>query len=180
MRLAQMQVCPLARNLEAINPSAAASRSASSKTRKGAFPPSSIVTRFTVEAESAISFFPTAVEPVKLSFLMSGLRVNSGPMTEASPVRTEKSPAGSPARSASSASARAENGVCGAGFTSMAQPAASAGATFRVIIAMGKFHGVIAAQRPTGSFITSTRLSADGPGMISPSMRTASAANHSM
>ena len=32
------------------------------------------------------------------------------------------------------------------------QPAASAGATLRVIIEAGKFHGVIAAHTPTGSF----------------------------
>ena len=34
------------------------------------------------------------------------------------------------------------------------QPAASAGATLRVIIAMGKFQGVIAAQTPTGCLST--------------------------
>ncbi len=50
----------------------------------------------------------------------------------------------------------------------MVQPAASAGATFRVIIAAGKFHGVMAAQTPTGSWDTTIRLSRPCPGMVWP------------
>jgi hypothetical protein len=46
--LAQTQVWPVLRYLEAIAPSTAASRSASSKTMKGALPPSSSETFFTV------------------------------------------------------------------------------------------------------------------------------------
>ena len=55
-----------------------------------------------------------------------------------------------PARSANTASASAVSGVRSAGRTMMEQPAASAGATLRVIIAAGKFHGVIAAHTPIG------------------------------
>ena len=68
-------------------------------------------------------------------------------------------PFGMPARSASSASANAEKGVCSAGFNTIVQPAARAGATLRVIIAFGKFHGVMAAQTPIGCLITTSRLS---------------------
>ena len=50
----------------------------------------------------------------------------------------------------------------------------------RVIIAAGKFHGVIAAQTPIGSFVTSIRLSVDGEASTSPSIRLACSANHSM
>ena len=46
-RLAQTHVWPALRNLEIMRPSIAASRSASSKTMKGALPPSSILTRLT-------------------------------------------------------------------------------------------------------------------------------------
>ena len=67
-------------------------------------------------------------------------------------VTTENTPAGTPARSASSASASALKGVSWAGFRIIGQPAASAGPTFRVTIAIGKFHGVIAAQTPMGCF----------------------------
>ena len=57
---------------------------------------------------------------------------------------------GMPALRASSASASAEQGVSEAGFTIRVQPAASAGPAFRAIIAIGKFHGVIAAHTPIG------------------------------
>ena len=63
---------------------------------------------------------------------------------------TLSTPAGMPARSASTASASAVSGVSRAGLTTAVQPAASAGATLRVIIAAGKFQGVIAATTPIG------------------------------
>ncbi|MBB3996714.1 hypothetical protein GGR04_000535 [Aureimonas pseudogalii] len=64
------------------------------------------------------------------------------------------------------------------GLMTTVQPAASAGATLRVIIAVGKFHGVMMAQTPTGSFRTRMRRSAVGEGMVAPPMRRASCANH--
>jgi hypothetical protein len=72
-------------------------------------------------------------------------------MPDALPVTTLNTPLGTPARSASSASARAENGVALAGFTTIVQPAARPGAHLRVIIAIGKFQGVIAAHTPTAA-----------------------------
>ncbi len=54
---------------------------------------------------------------------------------------------------------RRERGL-GAGFDTMAQPTASAGATFRASMAFGKFHGVIAPTTPTGCLMTMIRLSA--------------------
>ena len=41
-----------------------------------------------------------------------------------------------------SAKARAEKGVSSAGFTTTVQPAARAAPTFRVIMALGKFHWI--------------------------------------
>ena len=67
---------------------------------------------------------------------------------------TFTTPGGIPARSASSASASAENGVWEAGRMTTGQPAARAGAHLRVIIAAGKFHGVIEATTPIGCFST--------------------------
>ena len=61
----------------------------------------------------------------------------------------------------------------------MVQPAANAGATLRVIMAVGKFHGVIAAQTPMGSRRTSMRLVAIGAEIVSPMTRLACSANHS-
>ena len=117
---------------------------------KGAFPPSSSETFFTVPAHCVSSVLPTAVEPVKLNLRTKGLPVSSPPIVWASPVTMFSTPSGRPARRASSASASAENGVCGAGLQTKVQPAASAGPSLRVIIAAGKFQGVIAAATPTG------------------------------
>ena len=79
------------------------------------------------------------VEPVKLRIRTKGSAVRTPPMASASPVTIENRPAGRPARSPSTARAIAEKGVCGAGFSTKPQPAASAGPTFRVTIAFGKF-----------------------------------------
>src|SRR5580700_4616170 len=43
------------------------------------------------------------------------------------------------------------SGVCSAGFRTMVQPAASAGAIFQAAIISGKFHGMIWPTTPTGS-----------------------------
>ena len=51
-----------------------------------------------------------------------------------------------PPSSASTASASAESGVSDGGLITKVQPAASAGAHLRVIMALGKFQGVMAAQ----------------------------------
>src|SRR6201995_4075196 len=110
MRLAQTQVCPVLRNLLPIAPTTAASRSASSNTMNGALPPSSIDVFLIVGAHCASSFAPTSVDPVNDSFRTSGLEVNSAPIADDPPVRMLHTPAGIPARSASTASASAENG----------------------------------------------------------------------
>lgn len=59
------------------------------------------------------------------------------------------------------------------------QPAASAGATLRVIMDMGKFQGVIAATTPTGCLSTSMRRLVDTVSSTSPHTRRPSSANHS-
>src|SRR5215472_4462850 len=135
---------------------------------KGALPPSSSESFFTVPAHCAISTLPISVEPVKVSLRTVGFEVISAPISVALPVTQEKTPLGTPARSASSHKARAENGVWLAGFSTIVQPAASAGPHLRVIIAAGKFHGVIAAQTPIGSLMTTTRLSTPCEGIVSP------------
>ena len=73
-----------------------------------------------------------------------------------------------PARSASSASASAESGVCSAGLQTIVLPAASAGAALRVIIAEGKFQGVMPPQTPTGCLSTTMRVSVCCAGIVSP------------
>ena len=48
------------------------------------------------------------------------------------------------------------------------QPAASAGAIFRVIMAAGKFQGVMIPQTPTGCFSVKTVVFGREEGMTSP------------
>ncbi|MNT98075.1 hypothetical protein D3C72_2405730 [compost metagenome] len=50
----------------------------------------------------------------------------------------------------------------------MVQPAARAGPALRVIIALGKFHGVIAATTPIGCLITTRRRPCLSWGITSP------------
>src|SRR5438874_7611756 len=168
MRLAQTQVWPALRYFDAIAPFTASSISASSKTMNGALPPNSIEVFFTVAAHCSISSLPISVEPVKVSLRTIGFDVISPPISAAGPVTHERTPFGTPARSASSHSASAENGVAVAGFRTIVQPAAKAGPALRVIIAAGKFHGVIAAQTPIGSLVTMMRLSGACAGIVSP------------
>ena len=65
------------------------------------------------------------------------------------------------------------------GLMTTVQPAASAGATLRVIMASGKFHGVMAAQTPMGCFSTIRRRLLSNCGSVSPFTRLASSAYHS-
>jgi hypothetical protein len=168
MRLAHTQVWPELRYLQATAPATAASRSASSKTMKGALPPSSSETFFTVAAHCAISSLPTSVDPVKESLRTVGLPVSSAPISPERPVTTLTTPLGIPARLASSASASADSGVWDAGRMTTGQPAASAGAHLRVIMAAGKFQGVIEATTPIGCLNTTMRWPGSGSSITSP------------
>ena len=133
-----------------------------------------------VSADWRISTRPVSVEPVNESLRTVGFAHSSPPIARELPVMTLKTPFGMPARSPSSASARAEKGVWLAGFSTTVQPAARAGPALRVIIAFGKFHGVIMAATPIGCFSTRMRLSDWCGGMTSPYTRFPSSANHSM
>ena len=76
-------------------------------------------------------------------------------------------PSGMPASSASSASRSAVSGVCSAGLSTTVLPIASAGAIFHDVMAIGKFHGTMIPQTPTGSRnVISTPGAA--PGMVWP------------
>ena len=63
-----------------------------------------------------------------------------------------------------------------AGFTTTAQPAARAGASFQTTRATGKFHGTIAATTPTGAGRTQLPVPSVGPGICCTHIRSASAA----
>lgn len=123
-RLAQTQVWPPLRNFEAIAASTAATRSASSKTMKDAFPPSSGDIFLSVGAHCpASSERPTRVLPVKLGLRTTGEAVSAPPMTSGRPVSTLNTPAGKPARSPRTQSASAEHGVKSDGSIAIVPPA---------------------------------------------------------
>mmetsp|Transcript_4728 Transcript_4728/g.13995 ORF Transcript_4728/g.13995 Transcript_4728/m.13995 type:complete len:232 (-) Transcript_4728:466-1161(-) len=181
-RFAQTHVCPEFRNLEAIKALTATSKSASPKTMKGALPPSSRDTRFIPSAHHSASWTPTRVDPVNDILPTCGCLHSRSPTAAAASleqVTTEKSPGGTPACSPSSAMARAVSGVSSAGIRTAALPAARHGPTLRVIMAAGKFHGVIMAATPTGCLMVSSRLSPVGAGIVCPYARLDSSANHS-
>src|SRR5699024_540701 len=152
------QAWPILRILAAIAPSTAASRSASSNTRNGALPPSSIEVRMMVLLHCSSNSRPTAVDPVKESLrdresAISGLIVSLDRLVRT----TFTTPSGRPARVRMSAKARVHSGVSPAGLITEVHPAAMAGPILRVPIASGKFHGVISRLTPTGSLLTRNR-----------------------
>ena len=141
-------------------PSTAASISASSKTINGAFPPNSIDIFKTCSEPCFNKIFPTSVEPVNVSLRTLGLEQNSFPISsELFEVKIDKTPFGRPALSAKTAMAKAERGVSSAGFATKVHPAARAGPNFLVIIAFGKFQGVIEVTTPIACFTTKSFLS---------------------
>ena len=77
-------------------------------------------------------------------------------------------PGGAPASSIARSTSAAVSGVALAGLTMLVQPAAIAGPSLRVIIAAGKFQGVIAAVTPTGWRRTSARFCAFWAGTMLP------------
>lgn len=99
----------------------------------------------TLSAACLRSAEPTGVEPVNVSLRRRGSAMigSDSPLASLDGI-TLSTPSGSPARRNSSTRNRVVSGVRSAGFATTVQPAARAGPIFRVAIASGKFHGVIA------------------------------------
>lgn len=76
--------------------------------------------------------------------------------------------------------ASADRGVSSAGLITTVQPTAIAGDAFLVIIAAGKFQGVIIPATPIGCLIAMYLLDETGDWKTSPFNLLASSANHSM
>ena len=95
---------------------------------------------------------PARVEPVNEIMSRPGWALIAAPTSGPRPLMTLKTPFGTPASASTSANSSAEVGVYSDGFSTMVQPAASAGATLQAIWFSGQFHGVIMPMTPTGSF----------------------------
>ena len=172
-----MQASPPLRILAMNAPATAASMSASSKTRNGALPPSSIEQLMMESAAVLSSSRPTSVEPVKDSLRTRGsasMAAVTGPGWLVGTTLT--TPSGTPASARIAATASAVSGVSSAGLSTTVQPAARAGPSLRVAIAAGKFQGVTRTLTPTGWWETRILLAPDGAVVNAPSLRTASSA----
>ncbi len=146
-----MQNWPVLKTNPLMTAPTAFSRSASSKTRWAALPPSSMVTGLRFWPATLAACRPTAVEPVKAILSTPVCRSRASPATGPAPVTTLTTPSGTPARWSSPAMWRALSGVSSAGLWTTVLPAARAGASFEPARISGKLKGVIAATTPSGS-----------------------------
>ena len=79
-----------------------------------------------------------------------GSRTSALPTFEPAPVITFRTPAGSPASSKHSARSKPVSGASHASLSTTVLPYASAGDSFQMGIAAGKFQGVISPTTPRG------------------------------
>ena len=106
---------------------AARSRSASANTILADLPPSSSVTGTTWSAAAFMIAIPVGTEPVKVMWSMPGWEASAAPVSRP-PVTTLKTPAGSPASTATSARRTTLRPASAAGLATTPLPHASAGA----------------------------------------------------
>ncbi len=114
-------------------------------------PPSSCATRLTVSAAALATAMPARVEPVNDIMSMPGCDDIASPTVGPSPLTRLNTPGGTPASSQDLREEQRAHRRDFAGFSTIVQPAASAGATLQVIWLIGQFHGVMRPQTPTGS-----------------------------
>jgi len=94
---------------------------------------------------------PVVVSPVNATLATRLLDASGFPASTPKPLTTLSTPGGSRSPITSS-STWMETGVCSAGLSTTALPAASAGASFQTAMRIGKFHGMIWATTPSGSW----------------------------
>ena len=85
-------------------------------------------------------------------------------------------PFGTPASSSIFTKLTADSGVCEAGLKTTVLPQTSAGTIFHEGIAIGKFHGVMTEQTPSGWRTDIANLLRSSDGTVCPNMRRPSPA----
>ncbi len=146
MRWIEMQLWPAWEKAWICALSAAVSQSPSSLTISGAFDPSSRLTFLWGTRERMSQ--PTGAEPVKVIARVSSCSTIAFPTSPPGPQTTLSQPSGTPASTRISASLIAEIGVCPAGFSTIALPAARAGPSLWATRLSGKLKGLIAPTTP--------------------------------
>ena len=124
------QLCPEAPKFPAINPFAALSKFASSKTIIGDFPPNSKEVAAKFSEEFLITCLAVSGPPVKAIRSISGWLVNGIEQFSASPVITDITPGGKPACSINFANSNIGAGAISEALRITVQPAAKAGPSF--------------------------------------------------
>src|SRR6185436_12442522 len=119
---------------------------------------------------------PTWVEPVNDTTRTSPLVVNGVPTSSPSPVTMLTTPFGIPASSSTLTKLSADSGVCEAGLKTTVLPQTSAGTIFHDGIAIGKFHGVMIDETPSGCLTDIANLLRSSDGTVWPNMRRPSPA----
>ena len=118
---------------------------------------------------------PDRVEPVNDTTFTSSC-VDSTVPTSGPPVTRLTTPGGTPASSSTLTKLTADSGVSDDGLNTTVLPQTSAGTIFHDGIAIGKFHGVIIAQTPSGWRTDIANLSRSSDGTVWPYMRRPSPA----
>ncbi len=175
-RLAAVQRCPVVPNAAHTMASVARARSASSITRIAFLPPISSETRLPSFPARSLIDSPTSVEPVNEITEIPGCSTIGWPTLEPLPNTRLSTPAGSPASSKIFVKCQAISGVSPAGLNTAVLPATSAGISFQLGIANGKFQGVITPATPIGERTDIAHLSGISLGVVTPYMRRPSPA----
>ena len=116
----------------------------------GDLPPSSVVDGMMFWAAYCMISRPVTVSPVNAILAMRLFVASALPISAPEPLTTLITPSGTiPA--ISSISLRIDHGVGLAGFSTIALPAASAGASFHAAMSSGKLNGMIWPTTPSGS-----------------------------
>ena len=171
-----MHFCPVPPKAPTTAHCAAKSKSASSMTTSGFFEPISACNLAMFVAAAAATCLPVWYEPVKVTASTSFAEASFAPMPAPPPISKLKTPAGMSCFAMISDNATADAGVRVAGFHTTALPKASAGASFQLAVAIGKFHGEMTATTPNASRRTSMSTPSRTESALSPDARRVSAA----
>src|SRR5687767_4165872 len=129
-----------------------------------------------VGAAAWLTIRPTCVEPVNDTTRTSLLVVSGVPTSSPSPVTMLTTPRGMPASSRTLTKLTADSGVCDAGLKTTVLPQTRAGTIFHDGIAIGKFHGVMIEQTPSGCRTDIANLLRSSDGTVCPNIRRPSPA----
>ena len=149
-------------------PFTALSKSASSKTMTGDFPPNSRDTCAKFSAEFRITCLAVCGPPVKLMRSTKGWLVNVRPQGSPCPVTILITPGGKPASSNTFANSSMGAEACSEAFRTTVFPAASAGPIFTATRNSWEFQGTTAATTPKGSRRVIVIMSGLSMGNVSP------------